>query len=568
MLIYLQSKIVDFFYMKRRVAGKFVCYLLFNCLVVIPLNVLAQQIIQPINKPILLSGNFGELRATHFHSGIDIRTGGVEGLPVICVKEGRLVRVSVSPTGYGQALYIEHPDGTTTVYGHLQRFVSRITEIVRELQYRQESFRIDADFRPFQLFFRQGDTIAYSGNSGSSGGPHLHFEVRNTLTEHTLNPLHYYQIRDLKAPVVRRLYLYAISEEGCVELLRQCPLKVLAAGRYAAGRITVPSGKIGVGVYTTDYMNDSWNKLGVYQLTLKVNAKDTLFHFHADSCSFDQNIFINDIKDFEHYKKKETVYRCFGNFQYQLLGVQHKDRGEIEVAKDSVVRVSLELADINGNQSQVSLELKGRERKKTVINEEDLFRYDRGYTLDLPGGRLEIEKGCLLSSVEKYLKVEEDTLTGRHIYVLARKEVPLLKKARLTIRGEFTERSLICEMGTTGCLYPVETIFKGDSLQAEIGYLSRYVVVEDQTAPEIMYRGKFPDRTLRFTIKDDLAGIASYRGEVNGQWCLFTYDPRVNLLQCDLAEPVFQRGKINVVTVCVEDQVGNSRQVTVKLPLN
>lgn len=353
-----------------------------------------------------------------------------------------------------------------------------------------------------------------------------------------------------------------------MELLRQCPLKVLAAGRYAAGRITVPSGKIGVGVYTTDYMNDSWNKLGVYQLTLKVNAKDTLFHFHADSCSFDQNIFINDIKDFEHYKKKETVYRCFGNFQYQLLGVQHKDRGEIEVAKDSVVRVSLELADINGNQSQVSLELKGGERKKTVINEEDLFRYDRGYTLDLPGGRLEIEKGCLLSSVEKYLRVEEDTLTGRHIYVLARKEVPLLKKARLTIRGEFTERSLICEMGTTGCLYPVETIFKGDSLQAEIGYLSRYVVVEDQTAPEIMYRGKFPDRTLRFTIKDDLAGIASYRGEVNGQWCLFTYDPRVNLLQCDLAEPVFQRGKINVVTVCVEDQVGNSRQVTVKLPLN
>lgn len=122
----------------------------------IPLNVLAQQIIQPINKPILLSGNFGELRATHFHSGIDIRTGGVEGLPVICVKEGRLVRVSVSPTGYGQALYIEHPDGTTTVYGHLQRFVSRITEIVRELQYRQESFRIDADFRPFQLFFGKG----------------------------------------------------------------------------------------------------------------------------------------------------------------------------------------------------------------------------------------------------------------------------------------------------------------------------------------------------------------------------------------------------------------------------
>ena len=168
---------------------KYILFFLFNYLIVIPLKGQVQEFAKPVRNAILLSGNFGELRATHFHSGIDIRTGGVVGWPVICVKDGILARVSVSPTGYGQALYVEHPDGTTTVYGHLERFVPAVTKLVRELQYRRESFRIDEDFKSYRLYFKQGDTIAYSGNTGTSGGPHLHFEVRKGKA--TFNPLEY-----------------------------------------------------------------------------------------------------------------------------------------------------------------------------------------------------------------------------------------------------------------------------------------------------------------------------------------------------------------------------------------
>ena len=160
----------------------------------------------PLHGTPLLSGNFGELRATHLHSGLDFKTGGREGLPVICVKDGVVARVKVSPTGYGNALYIEHEGGITTVYGHLSRFVPRVAKVVREIQYNKESFAIDENLVGRQLFFRAGDTIAYSGNSGSYMGPHLHFEVRETESEHALNPLNYLSVADETGPNVRGVY--------------------------------------------------------------------------------------------------------------------------------------------------------------------------------------------------------------------------------------------------------------------------------------------------------------------------------------------------------------------------
>ena len=347
-MIYLQHKISVFFDMEKRRYRKFIRYFLFNWLSLISLNIFAQDMIKPIDRPVLLSGNFGELRATHFHSGIDIRTGGVEGLPVVCVKDGKVVRVSVSPTGYGRALYVEHEDGTTTVYGHLQRFNARITALVRQIQYEQESFKIDEEVRDRQLIFHQGDTIAFSGNTGSSGGPHLHFEVRNTRSEHTLNPLLFYKIRDSRIPVVRGVYLYRESASGCVGLVRRVALKQSANGRYTLGQLNIPAGKIGIAVFVTDYMNDSWNKLGIYRLGV-VAGKDTLFAMQMDSCSFDQTCFINEIKDFDCYKKKETVYRCFGNYQGQVMGVKNRNQGWITVGEDSIVPVKIDLKDINRN---------------------------------------------------------------------------------------------------------------------------------------------------------------------------------------------------------------------------
>ena len=565
-MVSLQGKIIHFFDMKRRGAGKLLLCFLFNCLGLISLNTFAQDLIQPVQGDILLSGNFGELRATHFHSGIDIRTGGVEGWPVRCVKDGRLLRVSVSPTGYGRALYIGHADGTTSVYGHLKQFVPRVEEQVRELQYRQESFKIDEDFSSRGIYFRQGDTIAYSGNSGSSGGPHLHFEIRTTRTEHPVNPLLYYTVRDTRPPVVRAVYLYAIDEHGVERFYRRCPLQKQGESIWSAGQLSVPGGLTGIGVYVTDYMNGSWNKLGVYRLTVEA-GEDTLYSLKMDSCAFDDKCFINDIKDFDRYKKKETVYRCFGNYQDRFPGVRSRNKGYVRVMPDSLVKVTIRLEDINGNRSVVRLRLKGQAPSVPEYAPDELLSYDRPHVLELPGCRLELDSCSLFSSVRKSLRMEQDTVTGGNIYVLSETEIPLFKKGRLFLAGDFSRQSVLCEMNAaTGNFRPAARRTSA-GLEAAVGYLNRYTVVEDSQAPVISWLGKFPDRTLRFRIKDDLSGIAVYRGEVNGQWCLFAYDPRVNLLQCSLNEPVFRRGQLNEVRIFAEDYAGNRQELVIKVQL-
>lgn len=551
--------------MRNRLLLGIFLFVTLNCLCLISLSGQTQKMIRPMERPLILSGNFGELRATHFHSGIDIKTGGVTGIPVVCVKDGRVVRVRVSPTGYGNALYVEHGDGRTTVYGHLERFVPRIECLVRELQYSRENFVLDEDFNGYALLFKQGDTIAYSGNSGSSGGPHLHFEVRDTRTEKVLNPLCLYKIRDAIPPVVKTIFIYSISEKGCVELVRQVPVKQLGVGRYSAGRLIVPAGKIGIGVYAEDRMNDSGNKLGIYKMNLSI-GKDTLFRLKMDACDFSESCYINEIKDFYRYKKRETVYRCFGWFQNNVTGVENVNGGVFEVLRDSSLPVQLDLADINGNRTKVNLTLKGGTEREQADSADLIVRFDRAYQFFTPQWELELEPGMLPWSVRQEFVIEPDSNGGVGTLVLSREEVPLVKKADLSFVGKYGEKALICEVDGQGRIYPLETRRTENRLSAAIGYFSRYRVVEDTVPPSITFLGMPDGRRVSFKIRDDLSGIEQYRGEVNGEWCLFVYDAKNDLLSCSLDEPVFKSGEKHTIKVLVCDRAGNwnERIVNVK----
>lgn len=551
--------------MQNCLSVRLIFCLALNCLFLISLSGQEREMIRPMNRSLLLSGNFGELRATHFHAGIDIRTGGVTGVPVVSVKDGQVVRVRVSPVGYGRALYVEHPDGTTTVYGHLSHFIPGISDVVRQLQYKKKSFDIDEDLRTYNLVFKQGDIIAYSGNSGSSGGPHLHFEIRDTKSECALNPLCHYNIKDALPPKARMIYIYGISELGQVEMLRQVALKTVSPGHYSGGRVTVPAGNIGIAVFAEDYMNESANKLGVYKIDMAAGEK-TLFQMKMDTCSFDQSCFINEMKDFHQYKKRETVYRCFGNYQCQVICVQNKDCGLVHLAKDSTVAIVMNLADINGNRSEVKFELRGGTEQKKTETPDEMLIYGQAYQLEIPGCLVELDSEALLSSVKKTLKAVKDTVSGRNVFWLSETEVPLMKKASLTLFGDFSYKTVICEVDSRGRKYPLATSRNELGVSAKIGYLSRYTTVEDLVPPTITYLGVSPDKQVKFKIKDNLTGIAEYRGEVNGEWCLFVYDAKNDLFSCALSESVFQKGKTNVVKITLQDRVGNQKEMVVNVP--
>jgi murein DD-endopeptidase MepM/ murein hydrolase activator NlpD len=172
----------------------------------------------PLDGVLRLSGNFGEVRSNHFHAGLDLKTDGAEGKAVHAIADGHIVRVNVSPTGYGKALYVEHPDGKTSVYAHLREFGAEVNAYVKQQQYAEEKFAVDLTIPKGKFVVKRGDVIAKSGNSGGSGGPHLHFEIRDTESQAPLNPLdHGFKVADDNAPEMQRLWIYNHAKNGHVD---------------------------------------------------------------------------------------------------------------------------------------------------------------------------------------------------------------------------------------------------------------------------------------------------------------------------------------------------------------
>lgn len=530
-------------------------------LLVLSSNICAQseRLLYPLHVVPLLSGNFGELRATHLHSGLDFKTGGREGLPVICVKDGMVARVRVSPVGYGNALYIEHEGGITTVYGHLNRFVPRVAKVVREMQYAKESFEIDENLKGRQIFFRAGDTIAYSGNSGSSGGPHLHFEVRETESEHALNPLNFLSVTDETGPNVRGVCIYTFSPEGVRNAPRRVDVKNVGKRVYQGGKINVPAGKVGVGIQADDYMKDSWNKLGVYEMKVFVR-EEKVFELKMDRLSFDQSPWVNTIKDFHQYREGRYVYLSFGECQAQLLGVTNRQGGFVEVQKDSVVDISIELRDINGNCSRVLFQLAGKQAgvksefpvgAKVLACGQEYVLQEGKYSLSLEAGALSYPVVCK----PRVYRKEKDSTEVIEVFSLTERVHPLLKNGKLSVKGSFPDKSVLCLVEEKGRFSPLRTTWSAEGLEASPRVLGEYTVRQDTVAPVILYTG-VNGRKVQFRILDDLSGIASYRVEVNGKWCLFSYDAKNRRLEGSLNEPVFVKGK-NHLVVKVEDGVKN-----------
>lgn len=339
----------------------------------------------PLDLPPSTAGSFGELRPNHFHSGLDFKTNGRTGYPVHAVYDGYISRLRVQFGGFGNAIYITHPNGYTTVYGHIERFSPELEQIVRNEQYRQQSFEVDFNLLPLQARVCKDDVIAWSGNAGASAGPHLHFEIRDTETEQTINPqLFGLTIPDKVPPTVGTICIYHLAGGPFSEKTpRQFMAVTGSEGHY---RLTKPqvinaSGETGFGIIATDVNSTSSNHNGIYSIELKLDGT-AVYTFAAERFAFDQTHAINAYIDYPIFLSSHRfIQKCFILPGSKIsLYPGSVNRGVISFNDDAIHEVEYIVKDIAGNTSSLKLKVKSSPAKTILapaLTNTTVFHYDR-----------------------------------------------------------------------------------------------------------------------------------------------------------------------------------------------
>ncbi|MDR2036753.1 MAG: M23 family metallopeptidase, partial [Bacteroidales bacterium] len=314
---------------------------------------------RPLDIPVLLSGTFAELRPNHFHSGIDYRTQGVIGHKVYASESGYVSRIFVGPGGYGKAIYITHPNGYTTVYGHLEDFYDEVSTYVKQQQYKREQFRIDLYPDSNRFIIKRGQVIGFSGNTGGSTGPHLHYEVRETKTQMPVNPVLFGMgVKDDVPPIMRRLVVYPIGEKSTVNGSKERQVFQLEKSgrnyRISGHRSLKIKGRGAFGIEAYDQTSGSGNRCGLYDLRLLVDSI-TFFSQTKDKFSFDETRCVNSLMDYAYYvENRVRINRLYIEPNNTLsIYKEHINHGVVSFSDSAEHDAMIIASDLHGNESKL-----------------------------------------------------------------------------------------------------------------------------------------------------------------------------------------------------------------------
>jgi len=521
--------------------------------------------------PLFLSGNFGELRATHFHSGLDLKTQGVTGIPVKAVKDGYISRVNISPFGYGRALYVTHPDGTKTVYGHLSCFAEQIEKYAREAQYLKEQFAIELYPITNQFPVKAGDIIAYSGNTGGSGGPHLHFEIRDAVTDELYDPLPYYknEIKDNIAPEIQGLMIFPQSGTGVVNGKTQNQ-EIRFKKDKAGNRILTPEivawGNIGIGVKAYDKMSGTSNSYLPKKISLEVDGIE-VFAQSMDQFSFAESRYVYSLVSFDDWISKKAFFmKSFIEPGNHLNIYTKPGSGVISVKEERVYRCKYTITDAYGNKTIFPFEITGRKQPvpERILNGK-LFPYNQKNTFANSNVSLEIPVGNLYTDIDFEYKEIPDYTPFSGLFQIG-KRIPLHSYCPLKIRiskDQYPDKSkygIINVIGTKKSW--VGGAYKDGYISCEIRELGNYSVAIDTVAPVItpVAPEKWTNsEKISFKVTDNLSGIVDYKGTLDGKFVLFEYDPKTASMFCVFDPQRMKRGKQQLVFK-VKDKCGNESE--------
>ncbi len=503
----------------------------------------------PFDIPLFLSGNFCEIRSNHFHSGLDIKTQGVEGKPVYAPADGFVSRIKIQAGGYGKALYVTHPSGYTTVYGHLSTYNETISAYIKTEQYQKESFEIEL-FPDSNLFVvKKGDVIAYTGNTGSSGGPHLHFEIRDTKAETPFNPLFFgFDVKDNIAPVINSLVVYSFDENNRKGWQNRKIYPVTkSAGTYLvnAGKPLPASGITGFGLDIFDRANGADNQNGVYSVELLKDSTQIYFH-RLDEMPFHLSRFVNSHIDYEEkVLKKNVVQKSFVEPGNQLKIYETKiSAGKTLIEAEKKYKFRYIVRDISGNTSSLDFAVEGTSIKQEQKNDTlavKTFYYDSANVFSAPGISLQMPDFSLYRDIDFAYSTQLKTQkTYSAIHQVHKNTEPVQREYMLSIKADSVPekiKSKLLIVSFNGGNYSSEGGEWKDSLvTTKTKSFGDFAVMADTVAPKIIPVNITRDgdlsaaKTIKIKITDNLSGIGYYRASIDGKWILMEYDAKNNLL--------------------------------------
>ena len=536
----------------------------------------AQDYINPLDFRLLLSGSFGELRSNHFHAGIDIKTQGVEGQKVYAIADGYISRIKVSSYGYGKALYIRHYDGRTSVYAHLKEFSSKIDSITKKEQYSRKIFEINIYPQPNTINVNQGDIIALSGNSGSSGGAHLHFEIRDTKTEQPLNPLDYgFKVKDIISPIIKELKVFSIEDAINRDNIKNQIFRVKKNNQlYSIDSIINVDKKIGLGIFTYDQSNDAYNKNGVNSIKVFLDSI-LIYFFELDRLDFNKNKYINAHIDYQEKKNsKKKFHKCFKLPNNSLKNYKEiLNNGYIRLKDNDIHKVRIEVNDTYQNTSILNFKIRMKTEQKEVKSNKiidantrtKLFPWNYENSFENDNFKISIKERTLYETINFRYK-KKDSISGVYgnIHMCHYDYVPLHKKATISIKSkipiQLKEKAYIAKVNNEKYSY-VGGKWKNNYLTTKSSELGDFTIVIDTINPIIkgvnIYPGKEIKKqtTIKCTIDDRDSGIKKYNGKINDQWILMDYDHKRKLLKYNF-DKILKKGN-NTFVLEVEDMVGN-----------
>ncbi|MBA3648968.1 MAG: M23 family metallopeptidase [Chitinophagales bacterium] len=532
----------------------------------------------PLDIPIQLAANFGEVRPDHLHTGWDIRTHEKTGYPVHAAADGYLSRIKVSASGFGLVLYVTHPNGYMTVYAHLDHFNTAIGNFVKQQQYLKQSFEVELFPSIEKFVVKKGDVIAYSGNSGASGGPHLHFEIRDASGEtYPLNPaLLGLVIADTVKPVVSRLYLYPLSNNVNDTSYYYKVQKDSCDYSIKPDSIVSDYAAVGFGIVGADYKNGSSNDYGIYYIEEALDGKD-IFSIKFDRLDFSNARYVNAHIDYAKLKQENiTIHRL-----YRLPGDHNSiyrhlvNDGHIVLKDTFFHQVVITCKDEMDNTSYLIFYLRFSGKTfpadSSIATNTTFFTFNKPHVFSADSIRLQFPSDILYTNLNFQYSCSFSSSKDIYsaIFNIGNASIPLHSYYQVFILARAIPDSLkskaLIVYQNSGRESALVSHWTSEELNARAREFGYFYVKLDTIPPRIATAGIKQNQHikklfLRFYISDKLSGIATYNGYLDGKWILMEYDQKNNRLNCNLPTNLtYGEHRLNLI---VTDQVNNKNSFT------